>query len=223
MAERRMFAKTVVESDMFISMSIKAQNLYYQLNMKADDDGFLNNSLSICRSLGFTKKALDELIEKRFVLDLGDGITVIKHWLINNRIQKDRYKPTIYQEKYQLLSIKEDKGYTLLDNKRTTNGHKNENMDNKWTQNGQQLCTQVSIGKDSIGKYSDDDINNINMRMLEIGTEPKTIDKALKIFANKQYPKTSGFYQRIINTLVDNKIYDKEAYISEIARNYVLD
>ena len=122
-----------------------------------------------------------------------------------------------------MLSIKEDKGYTLLDNKRTTNGHKNENMDNKWTQNGQQLCTQVSIGKDSIGKYSDDDINNINMRMLEIGTEPKTIDKALKIFANKQYPKTSGFYQRIINTLVDNKIYDKEAYISEIARNYVLD
>ena len=72
-------------------------------------------------------------------------------------------------------------------------------------------------------KNIDDDINNINGRMLEIGTDPKIISKALKIFANHKYPHTSGFYQRIINTLTDANIYDKEAYISEVARNYVLD
>lgn len=209
-----MFAKTVVGSDAFLGQSIKAQCLYYRLNMEADDDGLLNNALTICKGLGFTKKILDELISNRFLLDLGDGITVIKHWLINNRIQRDRYHPTVYQEKYELLSIKDDKAYTLLSKHGT-------DMDTKRTTNGQQLCTQSSLGKDSIGKYSDDDITNINKRMLEIGTKQEIIDKAMKIFNIAKYPKTSGFYQRIINTLTDDSIFNKEAYINEIAKNYV--
>lgn len=211
-----MFAKTIVESDAFLSQSIKAQCLYYQINMKADDDGFLNNALTICKSLGFTKKVLDELIDNKFLLYLGEGITVVKHWLINNRIQKDRYHQTVYQDKYKLLSIREDKAYTLL----SKNGTK---TDTTWTTNGQQMDTEVSIGKYSIGKYSDDDINikNISARFLELGYGQNIIDKALKIYSSTHYPKTSGFYQRILNTLVDDEIYDKEAYISEIARNYV--
>lgn len=216
MAERRMIAKTVVSSDPFLSQSIKAQCLYFQLNINADDDGFLNNALVICRSLGFNKSVLKELVDNKFLLDMGDGITVIKHWLINNRIQKDRYHPTIYQEKYNLLTIRDDKAYTL----KNKNGTELEHLR---TTNGQQMDTQVSIGKYSIGKYRDDDINNINGRMLEIGTDPSTINKALKIYSNKNYPKTSGFYQRILNVLTDANIYDKEAYISEVARNYVLD
>ena len=59
MAERRMFAKTIVESDAFLSQSVKAQCLYLHLGMSADDDGILNNALSICRGLGFKKDVLD--------------------------------------------------------------------------------------------------------------------------------------------------------------------
>lgn len=206
-----MFAKTIVESGAFYNLSPKAQCLYLHLNMNADDDGLLNNAINICRSLGFSKSILQELIDARFILDLKDGITVIKHWKINNTIAKDRYKPSIYQDAIQKLYIKDNKSYT----------DKKQNVTKIET-----LCIQndyTDKNRLDIDKNRDDDINNINGRMLELGTDQNIIDMAMKIYANKNYPKTSGFYQRIINTLTDDKICDKEAYISEVARNYVLD
>lgn len=211
MAEKRMFTKTIVESGAFYNLSPKAQCLYLHLNMNADDDGVLNNAINICRSLGFSKNILQELIDARFVLDLSDGITVIKHWKMNNTIAKDRYKPSIYKDVVQKLYIKDNKSYT-------DNIQEDNIMDAKCLQNDYTDKNRIGIDKNR-----DDDINNINGRMLEIGTDPSTINKALKIYANKNYPKTSGFYQRILNVLTDANIYDKEAYISEVARNYVLD
>ena len=52
MAEKRMFAKSITESDDFLSMSKDAQCLYYHLCMYADDDGFTMFILSfmhVCR------------------------------------------------------------------------------------------------------------------------------------------------------------------------------
>lgn len=43
MAERRMFAKTIIDSDSFLDMPLSAQALYFHLSMRADDDGFINN------------------------------------------------------------------------------------------------------------------------------------------------------------------------------------
>ena len=40
MAERRMFAKTIVLSDAFLDMSLGARCLYMTFGMLADDDGF---------------------------------------------------------------------------------------------------------------------------------------------------------------------------------------
>ena len=47
MAERRMFAKTVIDSDAFLDMPMSAQALYFHMAMRADDDGFLNNPKKI--------------------------------------------------------------------------------------------------------------------------------------------------------------------------------
>lgn len=44
MAERRMFAKTIIDSDAFLEMPLSAQALYFHLGMRADDEGFLNNA-----------------------------------------------------------------------------------------------------------------------------------------------------------------------------------
>ena len=44
MAERRMFAKTIIDSDAFLNMPLSAQALYFHLSMRADDDGFINNA-----------------------------------------------------------------------------------------------------------------------------------------------------------------------------------
>ena len=41
MAERRMFAKTIVTSDAFLDMPLSARCLYFTLGMLADDDGFV--------------------------------------------------------------------------------------------------------------------------------------------------------------------------------------
>ena len=52
MAERRMFAKTIIDSDAFLEMSTSAQALYFHLGMRADDDGFVNNPKKIQRFVG---------------------------------------------------------------------------------------------------------------------------------------------------------------------------
>ena len=49
MAERRMFAKTIIDSDIFLDMPLSTQALYFHLSMRADDDGFINNSKKIQR------------------------------------------------------------------------------------------------------------------------------------------------------------------------------
>ena len=52
MAERRMFAKNVIDSDIFLDMPLSTQALYFHLAMRADDDGFVNNPKKISRMIG---------------------------------------------------------------------------------------------------------------------------------------------------------------------------
>ena len=52
MAERRMFAKTIIDSDLFLDMPMSTQLLYFHLAMRADDDGFINNPKKIQRIVG---------------------------------------------------------------------------------------------------------------------------------------------------------------------------
>lgn len=110
MAERRMFAKTIIDSDQFLDMPLSSQCLYFHLSMRADDDGFINNPKRIQRMIGSSDDDLKLLIAKQFIIPFESGIVVIKHWKIHNYIQKDRYKETIYkEEKSQLLET--DKTY----------------------------------------------------------------------------------------------------------------
>ena len=89
-----MFSKRIIESDDFIELSKEAQSLYFHLCMYADDDGFINNTKSIIRAVGATKKDFEELQQNNYVHEFDSGVTLIMHWKIHNYIQKDRYKPT---------------------------------------------------------------------------------------------------------------------------------
>lgn len=115
MAERRMFAKTIIDSDAFLDMPLSSQALYFHLSMRADDDGFINNPKKIQRMIGASDDDLKLLIAKRFIIPFESGIVVIKHWKIHNYIQKDRYRETVYQEEKALLDVKDNKAYTLMD------------------------------------------------------------------------------------------------------------
>ena len=110
-----MFAKTIVTSDAFLDMPPTARCLYFTLAVLADDDGFVNNPKSIMRQVGSTTDDMNILIAKKFVLVFESGVIVIKHWRIHNYIQADRYHPTKYQEEMSMLSLDENKAYTLLD------------------------------------------------------------------------------------------------------------
>ena len=90
MAERRMFAKTIIDSDAFIDMPITARLLYYDLGMRADDDGFVNSPKKIMRMVGASQDDLAILISKKFIIPFETGVVVIKHWRIHNYIRQDR-------------------------------------------------------------------------------------------------------------------------------------
>ena len=113
MAERRMFAKTIIDSDAFIDMPLSTQALYFHLSMRADDEGFINNPRKIQRMVGAADDDLKVLITKKFIIPFESGIVVIKHWKIHNYIQKDRFKETMYLEERAMLETKGNKGYTL--------------------------------------------------------------------------------------------------------------
>lgn len=113
MAERRMFAKTLIDSDLFLDMPATTQCLYFHLSMRADDDGFINNPKKIQRIVGSRDDDLKLLIAKNFIIPFESGVVVIKHWKIHNYIRSDRYKETLYLEEKSKLSVGENKEYIL--------------------------------------------------------------------------------------------------------------
>lgn len=113
MAEKRMFSKTIIDSDLFLDMPVSTQCLYFHLCMRADDDGFVNSPKKILRMVGSSDDDLRLLIAKSFIIPFDSGVVVIKHWRLHNYIRKDTYKPTIYQEEKDQLQLDENKSYTV--------------------------------------------------------------------------------------------------------------
>lgn len=138
MAERRMFAKTIVLSDAFLDMPMSARCLYFTLGMLADDDGFVNSPKSIMRQVGASIDDMNILLARKFILAFESGVIVIKHWRIHNYIQKDRYKGSKYIEEKSTLAVDENGAYT------------------ECIQDVSIPDTQVRLGKVSLGK-----VNNI--------------------------------------------------------------
>mgnify|MGYP003309224012 CR=1 FL=1 len=153
MAERRMFAKTIIDSDAFLDMPLSTQSLYFHLSMRADDDGFINNPKKIQRMVGASEDDLKLLIAKNFIIPFESGIVVIKHWKIHNYIQSDRYRPTMYKEEKEMLHTKVNKAYTL--------------QDTSCIQDGYMPDTQVSLDKVKLDKVID------NIDIVEEETSPK--------------------------------------------------
>ena len=113
MANKRMFNIKIVDSDAFLDMPLSTQCLYFHLNMRADDDGFVGNPKRVQRIIGATDDDLKLLMLKRFILAFDKGVIVIKHWRLHNTIQSDRYTPTTYIDEKGMLKIKENKAYSL--------------------------------------------------------------------------------------------------------------
>lgn len=152
MAERRMFAKTIIDSDMFLDMPLSAQALYFHLSMRADDDGFLNNSQKIIRMINASKNDFDMLLIKKFIIQFDDGVCVIKHWRIHNYIRNDRYKPTMYQEQAKCLTVNSNKSYSLVVENEAERDSYNSSVSYNGIPDADQMDTQERLGKDRLDK-----------------------------------------------------------------------
>lgn len=113
MAQKRMFSLNVVDTDKFLEMPISSRLLYYELGMRADDDGFVDNWKKILMFTGLKEDDMKVLILKQFVIPFESGVIVIRHWRLNNYLQNDRTKPTIYQEELKQLNLDENNVYTM--------------------------------------------------------------------------------------------------------------
>lgn len=145
MGNRRMFSKKITDTDRFLDMPASAQNLYFHLNMHADDDGFLGNAKTIKRMVGASDDDLKLLVTKQFLIPFDDGVVVIKDWRIHNYIRSDRYRSTIYTDHKNSLQINENQQYELVSEQPKevgmTDGIPSGN------QNGYQMDTQVKLSQ----------------------------------------------------------------------------
>lgn len=176
-----MFAKTIIDSDLFLDMPSSTQCLYFHLSMRADDDGFINNPKKIQRMVGSGDDDLKLLIAKNFIIPFESGVVVIKHWKIHNYIQKDRYKETLYKDEKLQLSTGKNKEYIL--------GIPNDNnMDTKCIHDVSNSETQVRLGKVRLGKYS-------------LPTEEKDVSKLVDNSKSEKLSSMSRLYQENIGMI----------------------
>lgn len=165
MAERRMFAKSIVQSSKFLKMPVSSRELYFQMGMMADDDGVVEawNAMMLTKA---HEDDLRVLASKGFIqiLDNEDMIAYLTDWETNNSIRKDRYHKGAYIElKAQVMG--------MIDNQVTTMCQPCDN----------QTTTEVRLGKVSIGK---DRLGKVNKNEPKAETVyyplDETLDKTFK-------------------------------------------
>lgn len=116
MAEKRMFAKGIIDSDMFLDMPPTSQNLYFHLGMRADDEGFINNAKRIMRDVRASESDMRTLIQNQYIIPFDSGVIVITHWRLHNWIRKERIHPTSCEAEKALLEMDGTGKYKLKNN-----------------------------------------------------------------------------------------------------------
>lgn len=192
MAVKRMFNLTIVDTDKFLEMPISARLLYYELGMRADDDGFVGNFKKILAFTGLKENDLKILINKDFIIPFESGVILIKHWRLNNNLQKDRIKPTIYQEEFNKIKKNDSGVYELY----TACIQNVSNLDTTCIHS----IDKYSIVENSIDKYS---INTI----VHSANARECFEKLWSLYP-KKVGKKKAFdkYMKIRNKVSDEKI-----------------
>lgn len=236
MAKKRMFSHTIVETDIFLDMPSSSQNLYFHLCMNADDDGFVSPK-KIMRMCSASNDDLLVLITKRYILLFKSGVAVVKHWTVNNTIQKDRYNATTYQKEFSELTLNEWKVYTEkrsaqisllpefapeasglapdldVDSNTTLNSGQNDDI----VANGTQMDTQYRLDKISIDKNI-----SINTNIGDL-PEKKKANKLEKI-PTEELDELMGKWETIVGMNVDSLANRKAcaSLIREIGKDKVV-
>ena len=129
-----MFDKAIIETDNFLNISLSAKALYFLLGMEADDEGFVSPN-RVIRLYGGEIGDLKNLMDSGLVIGFQTGVIVITHWKENNYLDKNRIKPTQYQNEASMLLTKGNK-YEL--NNGSTRGEERSIEENRGEENKEQ-------------------------------------------------------------------------------------
>ena len=148
MAERRMFAKSIINSARFLRMPATSRLLYYDLGMAADDDGVVE-AFAVMRTTGAVDDDLRVLVTKGFVtvLDNDDLVSYINDWTTNNKLRPDRKTETMYKD--LLLQVLPDAVVIPPRQRADVKSKVGRPADVQRTTDGQPMD---GIGKDRLGK-----------------------------------------------------------------------
>lgn len=164
MAQRRMFSLKIIDSAKFLKMPSSSRLLYYDLCMRADDDGVVEG-FNVLRMTGATEDDLKVLISKDFIKILNDDlVSYILNWKEHNKIRADRKVNSIYKD-LLLQVIPEAK---LVEPRERAGSNKksgtNKEMVDQWTSNGP---PKDGIGKDRLGKVRLGEVSTTTTTSLE--------------------------------------------------------
>ncbi len=184
MATKRMFSLNVVDTDKFLEMPVSARLLYYELGMRADDDGFVDNWKKILLFTGLKEDDMKLLIAKSFIIPFESGVIVIRHWRMNNYLQNDRTKPTLYQDELNQLGLDENNVYTLD----TTCIHSIDLDIDKYNKKKSNISKDILPKEKNEKTYFEDvELNNLFLEFLDLRLKLKckNTDRAIKLLTNE--------------------------------------
>ena len=142
--------------------------------------------------IGASEDDLKLLLAKEFLIPFDNGVVVIKDWKIHNYIQKDRYNETIYKDEKSTLVENENKQYQRL-----------SHTDTKCIHDVSSTDTQVRLGKDRLGKDSEE--------IPQPSDDGQSTSERFEVLW-KEYPKKQGkkkaltYYKRSIKNGVTDEV-----------------
>ena len=221
MANRRMISIGIINSAKFLKMPISSRLLYYDLCLRADDDGVVEG-FNTLRMTGASEDDLRVLSAKNYIKILNeDLVSYITNWTEHNKIRADRKVDSIYKD--LLLQVLPDT--KLLESKPRADRNKNrvDNGTSHCLTDGCQMSAEdrlgkVSIGKDSIGK----DRTEEDIPPLPLSFPTSTHEIIFNQFGNLTYK--TWFEDSIIEAEGDLIIIKvKEMFKKEIIQDRFLD
>jgi hypothetical protein len=112
MAQKRMFDRSITDTEQFMDMPMSSKALYFLLGMEADDEGFAS-ARKVMKIHGGTEDDLKILIAKGYVIRFESGVIVVTHWHDNNYLDRNRIKATQYQKEKKQLQLTKFRTYEL--------------------------------------------------------------------------------------------------------------
>ena len=189
MADKRMFSKSVIDTDQFIEMPVSARLLYFDLGMRADDDGFITPK-RVMKMTGATEDDLRILITRKYVIPFDSGVIVIRHWRMNNYLKSDRYKETEYKEEKGCLELVENR-YEVKDG---------TNLDTKSLQTGYTGKDRIELEIEIENKEESNSLRSLSSSCPEQSKESSALNDDLQVFI--EIPLIGGKSAKITESYV---------------------